>query len=71
MLTGSGAVVVRALTVVPIILLVVYAMLLGLLGLLCGPARRTYVTSLSEQALGAAGTLLHGPAARRRPRESR
>jgi hypothetical protein len=63
MLPGSGAVVVRALAVVPVILLVLYALLLGLLGLLCGRERRKYVTDLSRQAMGTAGMLMHGPAA--------
>jgi hypothetical protein len=60
---GSGAVVIRALAVVPVILLVLYAGVLGLLGLLCGRERRKYVVSLSRQAMGTAGMLMHGPAA--------
>jgi hypothetical protein len=62
-----GPVVVRALAVLPVILLVLYAMLLGLLGLLCGQLRRKYVTDLSKQALGTASTLMHGPAIRSLP----
>jgi hypothetical protein len=60
---GAGAAAVRALTVVPVILLVLYAMLLGLLGLMCGAVRRKYVTNLSQQALSTASTLMHGPSA--------
>jgi hypothetical protein len=67
MVPGAGAVVVRALAVVPVILLVLYAMLLGLLGLLCGPMRRRYVTNLNQQALSTASMLMHGPAASPRP----
>src|SRR5262249_55561348 len=40
---GSGTALVRAATVVPVILLVLYAWLLGMLGLLCGRERRKYV----------------------------
>jgi hypothetical protein len=54
-LTPAVTVVART---VPVVLLVVYAMLLGLLGLFFGPARRRYVTVLSQQALGTAGTLM-------------
>ena len=63
MLPGSGAVLVRAVTVVPVILLVLYAGLLGVLGLLCGRERRKYVVDLSRQALNTVGVLMHGPAA--------
>lgn len=51
----------RALVVVPVILLVLSAFVLGLLGLLCGRERRKYVTSLSRQAMNTAGMLVHGP----------
>ena len=61
MFSGAGAAAVRALTVLPVVLLVLYAMLLGLLGLLCGSVRRKYVMSLSQQALGTASALMHGP----------
>jgi hypothetical protein len=64
MFPDAGAAAVRALTVLPIVLLVLYAMLLGLLGLLCGSVRRKYVMSLSQQALGTASALMHGPDAR-------
>ena len=60
---GPGAVGIRALAVVPATLLVLYAGVLGLLGLMCGPERRKYVVSLSRQAMGTAGVLIHGPAA--------
>jgi len=66
----AGTAAVRALTVVPVILLVLYAMLLGPLGLLCGPVRRKYVMNLSQQALGTASTLMHGPAAKGLPARS-
>jgi hypothetical protein len=55
---------VRAATVVPVILLVLYAWLLGLLGLLCGRERRKYVMNLHRQAMSTAGTLMHGPVSR-------
>jgi hypothetical protein len=57
---GLGSVVVRGLAVLPVVLLVLYAMLLGLLGLLCGQLRRKYVTNLSKQALATASVLMHG-----------
>src|SRR6185437_12517586 len=62
MLPGSGAVLVRVAAVVPVILLVLFAALLGLLGLLCGRERRRYVANLSRQALDTASVLMHGPA---------
>jgi hypothetical protein len=62
MLTGPGTAVVRAAAVVPAILLVLFTGLLWLLGLLCGPERRKYVMTLSRQAMGAVGLLLHDPA---------
>jgi hypothetical protein len=55
---------VRALAVVPVVILVLYSMLLGLLGLVCGPERRKFVLDLSKQVLGTASALMHGPAAR-------
>ena len=58
MLPGSGTAVVRAITVVPVILLVLFAGVLGLLGLLCGCERRKYVMKLSQQAMDAAGLLI-------------
>ena len=61
---GSGTAVVRAATVVPVILLVLFAGLLGLLGLLCGRERRKYVINLHRQAMSTAGTLMHGPGSR-------
>jgi hypothetical protein len=57
---GSGAIAVRTLAVLPVILLVLFAMLLGLLGLLCGQERRKYVMALSRQVLGTASVLMHG-----------
>lgn len=62
MLPGSGTAVVRAAIVVPVILLVLFAGVFGLLGLLCGRERRKYVMSLSLRAMSTAGLLIHGPA---------
>jgi hypothetical protein len=62
MLPGPGTAVVRAATVVPVILLVLFAGVFGLLGLLCGRERRKYVMNLSLQAMRTAGLLIHGPA---------
>jgi hypothetical protein len=61
MFHSPGRVVVKVATVVPVTLLVLYAMILGLLGLLCGTKRRAYVTNLNRQALKAANSLRHGP----------
>jgi hypothetical protein len=58
--------VVRAAMVVPVILLVLFAGLFGLLGMLCGPERREYAMNFSEWAMNTAGLLVHGPAPRRR-----
>jgi hypothetical protein len=62
MLPGSGTAVVRAAVVVPVILLVLFAGVFGLLGLLCGRERRKYVMNLSLRAMSTAGLLVHGPA---------
>ena len=62
MLPGSGTALVRAATVVPVILLVLFAGVFGLLGLLCGRERRKYVTNLSLRAMSTASLLIHGPA---------
>ena len=59
MLPGSGTAVVRAAIVVPVILLVLFA---GVFGLLCGRERRKYATNLSLRAMSTAGLLIHGPA---------
>jgi hypothetical protein len=61
MMPASAAAAVRVAAVVPVVLLVVFVGLLWLLGLACGRDRRRYVTTLSGQAMGAAGVLLHGP----------
>jgi hypothetical protein len=61
MLPGSGTAVVRAAIVVPVILLVLFAGVFGLLGLLCGRERRKYVMNLSLRAMSTAGLLIHGP----------
>jgi hypothetical protein len=50
-----------AVAVVPVILLVLFTGLLWL-GLLCDRERRRYITVVSQQAMGAIGTLLHGAA---------
>ena len=65
MFLGSGTAVVRAVLVVPVILLVLFAGVFGLFALLCGPERRKCAMSLSKQALTEAGVLVHGPAPRR------
>jgi hypothetical protein len=61
MLPTSGAALVRAALVVPVILLVLFAGLLGLVGLLCGRERREYVMSLTRLTFDTAGVLMHGP----------
>lgn len=60
MLYTSGQVVVKVVSYVPVILLVLYAALLGLLGLLCGAKRRAYVENLNRQALETSSLLTHG-----------
>lgn len=60
MLYTSGQVLVKVVSYVPVILLVLYATLLGLLGLLCGAERRAYVENLNRQALEASSLLTHG-----------
>ena len=62
MLPGSGTAVVRAAIVVPVILLVLFAGVFGLLGLLCGRERRKYVMNLSLRAMSTASLLIHGTA---------
>lgn len=61
MLLGSGTAVVRAAIVVSVILLVLFAGVFGLLGLLCGRERRKYAMNLSLRAMSSAGLLIHGP----------
>jgi len=70
---GVGLAVVRVAAVVPVVLLILFTGLLWLLGLICGHQRRLYVTEISQQAIGAIGVLLHGPATAPalRPRNSR
>jgi putative Mn2+ efflux pump MntP len=70
---GVGLAAVRVATVVPVVLIVLFTGLLWLLGLMCGPQRRLYVTHISQQAIGAIGVLLHGPvtAPALRPRHPR
>jgi|HubBroStandDraft_5_1064220.scaffolds.fasta_scaffold143743_1 hypothetical protein len=58
-----GPAMIRVASVIPVVLLVLFTGLLWLLGLMCGRERRRYVTNLSRQAMGAIGTLLHGPPA--------
>lgn len=61
MLPGGGSAMMRVAAVVPVVLLVLFTGLLWMLGLMCGRERRRYVTDLSQQAMGAICTLLHGP----------
>jgi hypothetical protein len=61
MLPGWGTAVVRAAVIVPVILLVLFAEVFGLLGLLCGRERRSYAMSLNRDSLNAAALLIHGP----------
>lgn len=61
MIPGVGHSLVRAATVVPVILLVLFLGLLWLIGLFCGKERRAYVTKLSSQAMTAVESYLHGP----------
>lgn len=61
---ASGAALVRAVLVVPVILLMVFAGLLGLAGLLCDRERRKYVMSLTRLMLDTAGALMHGTSPR-------
>jgi len=61
MLPTWGAALVRAALVVPVILLVIFAGLLGFVGLLCGRERRKYVMSITRLVLNTAGVLMHGP----------
>ena len=63
---GSGTAVIRVATVVPVILLVLFAGVFGLLGLLCRSERRKYVTNLSLRAMSTAALLIHGPTPQRR-----
>jgi hypothetical protein len=63
---GIGPAVVRAVVVVPVVLLVLFTGVLWLLGLMCGRERRRYVITLSQQAMNAAGVLLHGSPASQR-----
>ncbi len=62
MLSGLGTSTVRAAAIIPATLLVVFAGLLWLLGMPCGKDRQTYVIVLTQQAMAAAGVLLHGNA---------
>jgi hypothetical protein len=57
---------VKAAMVIPVTLLVLFACLYGLLGFLCGPERRKYAMNFSQQAMKAAGLLIHGPASQPR-----
>lgn len=61
MLPTSRTALVQVALVVPVILLVLFAGLLGLVGLLCGRERRKYVTSLYRLTLDTVGELMHGP----------
>jgi len=60
---GAGAVIVRAVAVVPVVLLILFTGLLCLLGLVCDEQRRAYVTAISSRAMSTIEVMLHGPAA--------
>jgi hypothetical protein len=53
----------RIAAVIPVVLLVLFTGLLWLLGFFAGRERRRYVTTLSKQAMGTVGALLHSPSA--------
>ena len=59
---GAGAVIVRAVAVVPVVLLILFTGLLCLLGLVCDEQRRVYVTAISSRAMSTIEIMLHGPA---------
>jgi hypothetical protein len=72
---GAGAVIVRAVAVVPAVLLILFTGLLCLLGLVCGEQRRAYVTAISSRAMSTIEVMLHGPAVvpvkrQQKPRQS-
>jgi hypothetical protein len=60
MLSAIGVSTTRAAAVIPAALLVLFAGLLWLLGLLCGRERRSYVITVSQQAMDVVGMLLLG-----------
>jgi hypothetical protein len=61
MAPGAGSALMRITAVIPVVLLVLFTGLLWLLGYFGGRERRRHVTTLSQQAMGTAGALLHGP----------
>jgi hypothetical protein len=61
----------RIAAVIPVVLLVLFTGLLWLLGYFGGRERRRYVTTLSQQAMGTLGALLHGPSASSSPTGAR
>lgn len=63
----GGPAAVRVAAILPAVLIILFIGLLWLLGLVCGQARRRYVTNLSQQAMTAVGVLLHGLADVPRP----
>ncbi len=69
MLPASGAALPRAALVVPVILLVIFAGLLGPVGLLLSRERREYVEGLIRLMLAAARDLIHGPSVVRPARD--
>jgi hypothetical protein len=60
MLTSIGPSLGRAAVAIPASLLVLFVGLLWLLGLACGDKRRTYVTTISDQAMRAACAMFRG-----------
>jgi hypothetical protein len=59
-LSVSASVVVRAIAVVPAVLLILFVGPLLILGLACGSDRRRYVVEVSQQAMVVIGMLMHG-----------
>jgi hypothetical protein len=60
MVPGLGASVVRAIAVVPVVILVLFVGLLWLMGLFCSKERRGYVVRISSQVVHTLAPLLHG-----------
>jgi len=60
MLSAIGTSATRTAAVIPAVIIVVFAGVLWLLGLLCGSDRRNYVIVLSQQAMDTVGMLLRG-----------
>jgi hypothetical protein len=58
----SAPAVVRAIAVVPTVLLILFVGLLWIAGLACGPDRRRYVAKVSQEAMAIIGMLMQHPA---------